>query len=175
MSRITLQPIRRSDGPDLVIANRESRAHHRPYADPFQDMDGFHLWYDQLITTPTVALLARNASEEGAKGGIVGVFTFSQIALGNFRSAYLGYYGQAAFAGRGLMTEALKSAVAYAFEELRLHRIEANIQPENHRSIALAKRCGFEKEGYSPLYLKIAGEWRDHERWTRLAKNSASL
>ncbi len=52
-----------------------------------------------------------------------------------------------------------------AFEELGLHRLEANIQPDNLKSINLVKNNGFKKEGVSPRYLKINGEWRDHERW----------
>jgi ribosomal-protein-alanine N-acetyltransferase len=59
--------------------------------------------------------------------------------------------------------------VAHAFRELGLHRLEANIQPTNEPSRALVKRLGFRQEGYSPRYLKIDGEWRDHERWAVLA------
>ena len=71
----------------------------------------------------------------------------------------------APFASQGYMTEALGLVVRYAFRGLKLHRLEANIQPGNEDSIRLAKRCGFVKEGFSPAYLKIGGRWRDHERW----------
>ncbi len=57
-----------------------------------------------------------------------------------------------------------------AFGELGLHRLEANIQPDNAASIALVRKPGFRLEGYSPRYLKIAGRWRDHERWAILAE-----
>ena len=69
-----------------------------------------------------------------------------------------------------LMTEAVRLAAAHAFGVLGLHRLEANIQPENLRSIALVKRLGFRLEGFSPRYLRIGGEWRDHERWALLAE-----
>jgi ribosomal-protein-alanine N-acetyltransferase len=71
--------------------------------------------------------------------------------------------------GRGLMSEAVSLVVTQAFEELGLHRVEANIQPDNKPSIALVRGLGFRQEGYSPRYLRIAGEWRDHERWAILA------
>ena len=67
------------------------------------------------------------------------------------------------------MTEAVRLATAHAFEALGLHRLEANIQPGNLRSIALVKRLGFRLEGFSPRYLRMGGEWRDHERWALLA------
>jgi ribosomal-protein-alanine N-acetyltransferase len=67
------------------------------------------------------------------------------------------------------MGAGLKAVTAQAFGTLKLHRLEANIQPENRASLALARNCGFRREGYSPRYLKIGGRWRDHERWAILA------
>ena len=114
------------------------------------------------MTGPHVGLVAR----EAASGQVVGVVNLMEIVANPFyQGAYLGYHGMAALAGRGLMTEAVRLAAACAFGELGLHRLEANIQPGNARSIALAKRSGFELEGFSPRYLKIGGRWRDHERW----------
>ena len=60
------------------------------------------------------------------------------------------------------------TVVNFAFKKLRLHRLEANIQPENKASIALAKTCGFKKEGFSPKFIKKGGKWKDHERWALL-------
>ena len=75
----------------------------------------------------------------------------------------------APFAGKGYMGEALPQMVAFAFDELGLHRLEANIRPENEASLRLVQSAGFHKEGYSPRYLNIDGDWRDHERWAILA------
>jgi ribosomal-protein-alanine N-acetyltransferase len=99
---------------------------------------------------------------------IVGVINLSNIVLGAFRSGYLGYYAFAGHQRQGLMREGLKAVARDAFRRLKLHRLEANIQPGNAASIALVRACGFRKEGYSPRYLKIAGRWRDHERWALL-------
>ena len=102
---------------------------------------------------------------------IVGVVNVSEIVRGGFQSAYLGYYAFEPFAGRGLLRAGLSLVVARCFGELGLHRLEANIQPDNARSIALVKSLGFSKEGFSPRYLKIGGRWRDHERWALLSDN----
>ena len=96
---------------------------------------------------------------------IAGVYNLSQIVRGPLQSAYLGYWAFAPSAGRGFMGEGLRLVIRHAFGPMELHRLEANIQPGNARSIALVKRCGFRREGFSPRYLKIAGRWRDHERW----------
>lgn len=100
---------------------------------------------------------------------LVGVINITSIALGLLRSADLGYYAFAGFERQGLMREGVSAAIRYAFERLKLHRLEANIQPGNVASLALVRSCGFSKEGFSRRYLKIGGRWRDHERWAILA------
>jgi ribosomal-protein-alanine N-acetyltransferase len=68
----------------------------------------------------------------------------------------------------------MQLALRFAFTELKLHRVEANIQPANKRSLNLAKAAGFRREGFSPRYLKIGGRWRDHERWAILAEEAGA-
>ena len=77
------------------------------------------------------------------------------------------------FRGSGMMGEALRATAELAFGELGLHRLEASVQPANTASIALLRRAGFRKEGFSPRYLRIDGQWRDHERWALLADEDA--
>lgn len=96
---------------------------------------------------------------------LAGFVTLSQIFYGGLCSAACGYAGFASSAGAGLMSDGVSLTLRHAFTKLRLHRVEANIQPANARSRALAERCGFRLEGFSPRYLKINGRWRDHERW----------
>jgi len=107
--------------------------------------------------------------ERESDGAILGAIEMSEIVHGKFRSAYLGYHIGSAFARQGYMREALTIAISRAFRELRLHRLEANVQPGNTPSIRLVRRLGSRREGYSPRYLKIGGRWRDHERWAILA------
>jgi ribosomal-protein-alanine N-acetyltransferase len=68
------------------------------------------------------------------------------------------------------MSEGIQLVLRHSFGALGLHRLEANIQPGNEPSIALARGAGFRLEGFSPRYLKIDGKWRDHERWAILAE-----
>ena len=93
-----------------------------------------------------------------------------RLSAAVFHSAYLGYYAFEPFAGRGLMKQGLSQVVTHAFRKLKLHRLEANIQPGNAASKALVKTLGFRREGFSPRYLKINGRWRDHERWALLSE-----
>ena len=99
------------------------------------------------------------------RGELAGVFNVSEIVRGLFCSAYLGYYAFAPHDGRGYMTMGLRALLSEAFGRQRLHRLEANIQPGNESSRRLVQSVGFRLEGFSPRYLKIAGRWRDHERW----------
>jgi [ribosomal protein S5]-alanine N-acetyltransferase len=133
-----------------------------------------------MLTPQQYANYVRRCSQEDFAGflicrktddAIVGSINLSQIFRGGFQSAYMGYQVGAPFARQGYMTEALELVLRYAFNRLKLHRLEANIQPHNVASIALVKRAGFIKEGFSKRYLKIGGRWRDHERWTMLAED----
>jgi len=101
-------------------------------------------------------------------GAIAGVTNISQIFRGAFQSAYLGFYAMEGHQEQGLMREGLILTLAVAFRQLKLHRLEANIQPSNVRSANLVNSLGFRREGFSPRYLKIAGRWRDHDRWAIL-------
>lgn len=163
MQAVALSRVTRGDADALIQAHLDSRAIHHPWVYPFTDQGGFDSWFGRTLTGPMVALVAR----ETATGAIAGVITLGEITGGLFQNAYLGYYGTAATAG--LMTTAVSQACRIAFEEFGLHRLEANIQPGNVASIALARRIGFRFEGVSPRYLRIGGTWRDHERWAMLA------
>lgn len=99
------------------------------------------------------------------QGDLAGVINITEIVRGCFCSGYLGYYAFVPHHGKGHMTQGLHAVLAKAFGEHRLHRLEANIQPDNDASRKLLERLGFRREGFSPKYLKIAGRWRDHERW----------
>jgi ribosomal-protein-alanine N-acetyltransferase len=167
MTPIILKPLARGDAADLINANVVNAEYHAPWLQPLVDQARFNAWFAAHMTAANVTLIARHARS----GGIVGVVSFTEIVLGVFRSAYLGYYGMADYAGSGLMTESVRAATKYAFDEIGLHRVEAAIQPGNLRSIALVRRLGFQNEGFSPKYLFINGEWRDCERWALLAEN----
>jgi ribosomal-protein-alanine N-acetyltransferase len=102
---------------------------------------------------------------------LVGIINIENISHGLFKSATLGYFGIEPHVRRGLMRAGLILVIRRAFGALGLHRLEANIQPANARSIELVRSLGFSLEGYSPRFLKICGRWRDHERWALLKED----
>lgn len=164
-SIVYLRLPRAKDCQEFINLNRASIRFYRGLATP-------------IITPEQFASYIKRCKRDDYKGfliclkqddTIVGSVNLSQIFRGGFQSAYLGYQVGAPFAGQGYMTEALELVLRHAFDTLRLHRLEANIQPGNRASIALVQRAGFTKEGYSRRYLKIGGRWRDHERWAIVA------
>lgn len=109
-------------------------------------------------------IFARHAPQEQQ---VLGQLHFSNIVWGGFCSCYLGYSMAREYNGQGLMSEALEAAIAFVFNHWHLHRIEANIMPRNLASVAVAKKCGFYFEGHAPNYLKINGQWEDHDHYVR--------
>jgi ribosomal-protein-alanine N-acetyltransferase len=158
---VTLRHLARTDREEFLALVRESRELHRPWVYPPERADQFEDLVLRAQRDDFFPVVACRAGD----GAMVGVFTISQIVRGFFQSAFLGYYGHVRHANRGYMRSGLELVLDLAFSELRLHRLEANIQPDNRPSIALATGAGFRLEGYSPRYLLIGGQWRDHERY----------
>jgi ribosomal-protein-alanine N-acetyltransferase len=150
-----------SDRDAFMTAMRTSRPLHRPFLTLPSTLDAFDAMLERARRESYLPMLARRREDDV----IVGYFAIGNIVRGSFQSAYLGYRGVAGYTGRGYMREAMNLVLRWAFTDLHLHRLEANIQPANTASIALVRRCGFELEGFSPRYLKIGGRWCDHERW----------
>jgi len=170
-ARVTLRVLERVDREAFLALARDSRELHRPWTYPPERSDQFDDLYARSRRDDFACLLACPVEDERA---IVGVFTVSQIVRGAFQSAYLGYYAHQQFAGQGLMREAMEQLLDHTFGALALHRLEANIQPGNQPSIALARGAGFRLEGFSPRYLLIGGQWRDHERYAITADERAA-
>jgi ribosomal-protein-alanine N-acetyltransferase len=109
---------------------------------------------------------------ETVSGALAGVVNINDIVRGSELSARLGYYAFVPHAGKGLLLEGLTLVINLAFRDLGLHRLEANVQSGNRRSLALVKGLGFRREGTARGYLKIGNRWRDHERWALLKDDS---
>jgi len=168
-NRVHLRSPRQGDARAFIAHALRSRTLHRRWVQPPDTPAAFAAYVQRYrkidAATRNVGLLVlRNADD-----ALAGVVNFSEIVRGAFLSAYVGYYAFAPLAGSGYMTEGLALALDFAFGELRLHRVEANVQPANDRSLALVERLGFVQEGYSPRYVKIGGRWRDHARFAMLA------
>jgi ribosomal-protein-alanine N-acetyltransferase len=170
----------RSDGARVYLRNpveadeeqftelmRASKAFHRPWASAPHDHERFRAYIEDSRRDNFEALLVCRREDDA----IVGFFNISQIVRRLFQSAYLGYAAGRPYAGQGYMSEGIQQVLRVAFVDLGLHRLEANIQPGNEPSLALARGAGFHREGFSPRYLKIGGRWRDHERWAMLAED----
>jgi len=155
------------DAAEFIALNRASSQFHKGLVSPPTQPEQFTAFLKRSRKSDCASFFICGADDHK----IIGVVNLSQIFLGGFRSAYLGYYIGAPYAGQGYMTAALRLVLRYAFAHLKLHRLEANIQPLNVASIALVKSAGFTLEGYSPRYLKVCGRWRDHERWAILAED----
>lgn len=173
--RVYVRPPRRSDAAAFVAAVAASRTLHRRWVQAPATAAEFAAYLARFAGPRS-----RNPARATHAGFLVcrvtddlpvGVFNLSEIVRGSFESAYLGYYGLAPHAGQGYMSEGLALVLAVAFRKLGLHRVEVNVQPANTRSIALVRAAGFAREGYSRRYVKIAGRWRDHERWAMLAED----
>ncbi|HVB84993.1 MAG TPA: GNAT family N-acetyltransferase [Rhodanobacteraceae bacterium] len=160
-ARINLRPPTALDQAGFLRLARASRALHGAWVQAPTTSRQYAAYLQRMAQPGNQAFLVCLRTTQQ----IVGVVNLTHVVMGVFRSGYLGYYAFAGCERQGLMREGLKATARHAFTAFKLHRLEANIQPDNVASIALVRSCGFQREGYSPRYLKIGGRWRDHERW----------
>ena len=165
--RVLIRPPSREDREEFTHLMQASSEFHSPWATAPTDDDRFAAYLADARRADFEAMLLCRTQDDA----IVGFFNLSQIVRRRLQSAYLGYAVGAPFAGQGYMREGLELVLRHSFTHLELHRVEANIQPGNGNSLALARGAGFRREGFSPRYLKIGGRWRDHERWAVLVED----
>jgi [ribosomal protein S5]-alanine N-acetyltransferase len=158
--KVRIEPASGDHEGAFLAAVRRSTALHHPWVSAPRTPARFRRYISQHTGDRHLSYFAFSQA-----GELVGVVNVSEIVRGVFHSAFLGYCAFVPHQRHGYMTAALKRVVTECFGKHGLHRLEANIQPENRRSVQLVKRLGFRKEGYSERYLKIGGRWRDHERW----------
>jgi ribosomal-protein-alanine N-acetyltransferase len=164
-SPVELRPLTLADQDEFCALVQASAELHQPWMQLPATVQEFQTWMRRFEDGTNLGFLVR-VRETGAIAGTVNI---NSIIRGRYQGASLGYAAFAPSAGRGYMTEGVSAVLRHAFNELRLHRLEANIQPANKASLALVQRLGFRYEGLSPDYLYIGGGWRDHERWTLTA------
>jgi ribosomal-protein-alanine N-acetyltransferase len=165
--RLVIRLAKVEDVPEIIRFYRENRDHLQPFSPAYRpDFLEPATWLDQV----------RNRAHELEAGAgfrgflflraqpdrIVGNINLTQVYRGAFQSCVLGYNLAAEEEGHGYMTEAVRAAVAFAFDHWGLHRVAANYMPRNARSAAVLERCGFKVEGNAPVYLRINGVWEDH-------------
>jgi ribosomal-protein-alanine N-acetyltransferase len=163
----TTRVLAESDIPELVELLRANRDFLAPWDpvryDDYYTADGqLDFLRTALAGTTTVPMVIV------VDGRIAGRITLNNIVRGAFESCSLGYWVAADHNGRGVATAAVGAAVRHAFEELRLHRVEAGTLVHNVASQRVLERNGFTRFGMAPQYLRIAGKWQDHVLFQRL-------
>lgn len=149
---------------DFINSAVDSQKIHVPFVSPPSNEVEFQNYVKKNDFERNFNLVALHKKENS----LIGIVSLNEVVRGAFQNAFLGYYVFKPFQGQGLMRQSLQLIETYAKDELKLHRLEANIQPDNKRSILLVQSIGFVKEGYSKNYLKINDRWCDHERWAKI-------
>ncbi|MFI6602656.1 GNAT family N-acetyltransferase [Nonomuraea sp. NPDC050536] len=160
-ARVTLRAIGPADQDEFVELVHASAALHHPWMSMAGTAEAFQTYLRRFDHTTNQGLLVCRRDT----GAIAGSVNINSIIRGRYQNGSLGYAAFAPSAGQGFMAEGVGLVLGYAFSQLRLHRLEAQIQPDNQASIKLVRRLGFRYEGMSPEVLFIDGAWRDHERW----------
>jgi ribosomal-protein-alanine N-acetyltransferase len=176
-SRCSIRDLRPEDAEEMLDLRVRNRSFFEPFEPALSDdhftrraqldaiLLGNRAWDDDREYTFGVAL---------ANGELVGRVRLSVVVRGPWQNANMGYYVDQASNGRGICTEAVGLVVGFAFDRLRLHRVQAAVMPRNTPSLRVLEKNGFRREGLAPSYLRINGAWEDHIILARTAGDAAS-
>jgi len=164
--RVCLHPPQASDAREYLAASASSRRHFGRWMPVMKDRRAFMAYVERRATRRTFSFLIRRREDDA----LIGTVGLNDIIQSLTWSANLGYALFAGYTGQGYMTEAIDLALRFGFRSLRLHRVEAGIQPLNQPSRAVVQRLNFRLEGLAKELIRINGRWRDHERWALLAR-----
>lgn len=169
---VALRIVQPTDAAALADAVQRNRVHLAPYEPVREEVyyteDGQRDRVEKALTA--MAEGRRVPLVLGRRDDIVGTLNLDDIVRGAFDNGHVGYWTDAAFQERGLMGAAVEHLVAYARDVLGLHRLQAATLPHNERSQRVLARAGFERIGYAPEYLNIAGRWQDHVLFQRILR-----
>ncbi|GII79048.1 acetyltransferase [Sphaerisporangium rufum] len=160
-SRVMLRALTAADQDEFVRLTRDSAGLHRPWMSLPATPADFQAYLGRFDHDTAQGLLVCLADT----GAIAGTVFLNSIIRGRYQNASLAYAAFSPTAGQGYLSEGVGLVLGYAFGRLRLHRLDAQIQPGNQASLALVRRLGFRYEGHSPDLLFIDGAWQDHESW----------
>ncbi len=166
-----MRPPRASDVGVLLTALRRNDAHLRPFTPQRPN--------DRGDRRPTLATVARDVTvarrawrrddsytfflfDRHDRRSVLGRVTLGRVIRGPFQNSFLGYWVDVGTQRKGIMTEAVRAVVGFAFDTLALHRVQAGVMPRNLASIRVLEKLGFRNEGLAVRYLQIAGKWEDH-------------
>ncbi|MGM0804088.1 MAG: GNAT family N-acetyltransferase [Bacillota bacterium] len=156
------------DAEDMVNLQLENREFFSQFA--MERSDDFYSLENQQ---KRIQMLVENAKQDldyyfgiFTKGEevLIGTINLFAVMRGSIQSAFVGYFLDEKHNGKGYTTEAVRLIVKYAFDELKLHRVEAGVMPHNIGSIRVLEKAGFEKEGLARKNVKINGKWEDHQQ-----------
>ncbi len=156
---------------DYIVRNRQfhkkwSQTHDESYFTEKTQKDYLRFDVSEYLNGRVVPLYL---TRRGEPGRILGRITFFNFAYGGMMSCSVGYHLDEEETGKGYMTEALTEACRMIMDVMHILRIEAFILPDNEKSLAVIKRCGFTHEGRRVSYMHINGKWEDHEAFYLLA------
>lgn len=166
-NEIYLKLLEVSDAENTVKLERENKDFFQMYS-PLREDDFYTLEGQQNRIQKNCELMEQDQSYSFGiflnVDRLIGAIHLSEVVRGPLQSAWLGYNLDKSENGKGYMTEAVRLIVNYAFNDLKLHRIEAGVMPRNLGSIKVLEKAGFEKEGIARKNVRINGVWEDH--WT---------